>query len=150
LDAVLDSLGRQVVPPEFYQTSSDSSLFGSQHGSDNEHSKAVNGVVCSGNTSVALPSPVSPSATLRGKGLALISSRNLGLDAEPKDRGKRQESRSRSRNEDRSYWKTLRDFVDDKSIEDALDVIESDRLALDVCLRLSCHRLLLNEPNRPY
>jgi autophagy-related protein 17 len=153
LDAVLESLGSQLVPPEFYQTSSDSSLFGSQHSLDNEEgSNAVNRGVFSdpsinrvGNGIVGLSSPVSPSATIRRKDpLSPKLSGNLDLDPISKGKTNRQESRSRSRNEDRSYWKTLRDFVDDKSIEDALDMIEDDRLALDVCLQSSRHYLFLN------
>lgn len=38
----------------------------------------------------------------------------------------------KSRREDRKHWKTLRDFVDDQAIEDALDMIENDRSNLDV------------------
>ncbi|KAF8841788.1 hypothetical protein BDN67DRAFT_966676 [Paxillus ammoniavirescens] len=34
LDTILESLGTQLVPPDFHQTSSDSSLFGSQHSLD--------------------------------------------------------------------------------------------------------------------
>jgi autophagy-related protein 17 len=33
---------------------------------------------------------------------------------------------------DRKKWKTLRDFVDERAIEDVLDTIENDRNALDV------------------
>lgn len=39
LDNILDALERQVVPPDFYQASSPSSIFGSQH-SDEEDSEA--------------------------------------------------------------------------------------------------------------
>lgn len=141
MDGALESLGSQFVPPEFYQTSSDSSLFGSQRGSDNEEPLNT--------SSRGLSTPVSPSATLRRKDtLSPKPNGPLGLDTESKGKGKRQESRSRSRNEDRSYWKTLRDFVDDKSIEDALDVIENDRLALDVCLRTILSPLIFQQYNR--
>lgn len=34
---------------------------------------------------------------------------------------------------DRTKWKTLRDFVDERSIEDLLENIESERNVLDVC-----------------
>jgi autophagy-related protein 17 len=34
--------------------------------------------------------------------------------------------------EDRKRWKTLRDFVDERAIEDVLETVESDRSALDV------------------
>lgn len=39
---------------------------------------------------------------------------------------------SKSKKDDRKRWKTLRDFVDDQAIEDALEMVESDRSALDV------------------
>ncbi|KAN0093237.1 Autophagy-related protein 17 [Tylopilus felleus] len=51
LDTVLESLGAQLVPPGFHQTSSDSSLFGSQHSLDK-----VNGII---------DPTQSPSATVR-------------------------------------------------------------------------------------
>lgn len=125
MDAILDSLGSQLVPPEFYQTSSDSSLFGSQHGSDNGNYPNTNNgggffdPSIAGDRTIGLPFPVSPSATIKDP--AQIT--------ELKTKGK---SRLQGKNEDRNYWKTLRDFVDDKSIEDALDMIDNDRLALDV------------------
>lgn len=140
---ILDSLSSQLVPPEFYQTSSDSSLFGSQHGSDSgKYPNTNNGggffdPSVAGNGNIGLPSPVSPSATIKDP--AKIT--------ELKANGK---SRPRSRNEDRSYWKTLRDFVDDKSIEDTLDMIDNDRLALDVRLpSLYCYPLLNDKVDRP-
>lgn len=37
----------------------------------------------------------------------------------------------------KSKWKTLRDFVDEKAIEDALEQMEEDRNALDVCIYIS-------------
>lgn len=56
LDGVLESLGSQLVPPEFHQMTSDSSLFGSQHSEDEiETTKPV-----------AATSPLrSPSSTVR-------------------------------------------------------------------------------------
>ncbi|KAJ3551505.1 hypothetical protein NM688_g4666 [Phlebia brevispora] len=103
LDAVLDSLGSQLVPAEFYSSSPESSLFGSQHNSDDEEEKP------SGD-----PQPgQSPTETLRDvlrNGVA----RNW-----------------RARQKDRSTWKSLRDFVNERSIEDELDAIESDRNTLD-------------------
>ncbi|KAI9568239.1 autophagy-related protein 17 [Boletus coccyginus] len=51
LDAILESLGTQLVPPGFHQSSSDSSLFGSQHSLDK-----VNGII---------DPTLSPSATVR-------------------------------------------------------------------------------------
>jgi autophagy-related protein 17 len=37
---------------------------------------------------------------------------------------------------DRKKWKTLRDFVDERAIEDVLENIENDRNALDVSMLL--------------
>lgn len=34
--------------------------------------------------------------------------------------------------DDRTKWKTLRDFVDEQSIEDILDALEAERNVLDV------------------
>ncbi len=39
---------------------------------------------------------------------------------------------SKKRSRDRSRWKTLRDFVDDRAIEEALETMDTDRAALDV------------------
>jgi hypothetical protein len=105
LDGILESVGAQVVPPDFHHGSSDSSLFGSQH-SDGEAKT----------DDVLLRSPA---ATLRND----LNSKS---------------------NTDRSKWKTLRDFVDERGIEDALEAMESDRAALDVsALRSICSQLNL-------
>ncbi|OBZ72535.1 Autophagy-related protein 17 [Grifola frondosa] len=90
LDAILESLGTQVVPPEFHSSSPDSSPFGSQQNSDGEHEDGA---------PFGDPDPQpgqSPTETLH-----------------------------------RTRWKTLRDFVDERAIEDVLDTIESDHNALD-------------------
>ncbi|KAL0954870.1 hypothetical protein HGRIS_003802 [Hohenbuehelia grisea] len=101
LDGILESLGTQYVPPIFHQASEESSLFGSQHDSEEpEHSNGhANSVSPDFNES-------SPTATLR---LAPIGDQHL----------------------ERKKWKTLRDFVDDRAIEDALEIIENDRNLLD-------------------
>lgn len=57
LDHILDALGSQGVPPDFYQTSEASSLFGSQH-SDDEGEPRRNGIAI-----IALQN--SPSDTVR-------------------------------------------------------------------------------------
>ena len=111
LDSVLESLGTQLVPAGFYSVSPESSLFGSQHGSDNEAEPDEHTV------HNHQPSQ-SPTETLRGD--HGIISRAWG-----------------SRQQDRSTWKSLRDFVDERAIEDVLDAIESDRNALDVRRSLS-------------
>ena len=111
LDTVLDTLGSQAVPPDFYLTSPVSSLFGSQNGSDDEHEDGrANGSV------VAFQPGASPTETLRAVQRNGIMN---GL--------------RRARAEERSTWKTLRDFVDEQAIEDMLDTLDSDRNVLDVC-----------------
>lgn len=89
MDTILESLGSQTVPEEFYQTSPTSSIFGADKGNPFEPDR-------------------SPTATLRGNHTGGISDRN------------------------RMKWKTLRDFVDEKAIEQVLDTIELDRNNLEV------------------
>lgn len=89
LDAILESLERQVVPPDFHLSSSSSSLFGNQ-GSDNAEDSLVRG---NDNT---------PNGKMRNGGV------------------------------DRSKWKTLRDFVDFRSIVMATEEMDEDRDMLDV------------------
>ncbi|GBE87793.1 autophagy protein Apg17-domain-containing protein [Sparassis latifolia] len=104
LDTVLVSLGSQSVPPDFYSTSSGSSPFGSQLNSDEEHDD---------NPIFSEQQPgTSPTETLR----------NEMQNENHKAEGSRLK---------KSTWKTLRDFVDERAIEDVLDTIESDRNALD-------------------
>ncbi|KAF5359683.1 hypothetical protein D9756_003340 [Leucocoprinus leucothites] len=111
LDSILEALGAQHVPPEFHQTSTDSSLFGSQPSDqeDNLDQEASH----SQRNSRLIPPP-SPSATVRN---------HSGVLTRPIP-----ESNHKS---DRKRWKNLRDFVDDQAIEDILDTIESNRIALD-------------------
>jgi autophagy-related protein 17 len=107
LDAILESLGIQLVPPDFHQASSDSSLFGSQH-SDDEPEPEVQ------DRRGSPQLQYSPTLTVR-------DGHPLHKEKEVKDRKK---------------WKTLRDFVDERAIEDVLDTIENDRNALDVSVPL--------------
>ncbi|TFK40266.1 autophagy protein Apg17-domain-containing protein [Crucibulum laeve] len=111
LESILESLGAQLVPPDFHQSSSDSSLFGSQHSEDEDSGKEK---------LVQKPdpppvSPESPSATLR---------HHYHIDGLSR-------KQKRSKKDDRKRWKTLRDFVDDQGIEDILETIEVDRNGLD-------------------
>jgi autophagy-related protein 17 len=145
LDDVLEALGAQPVPPEFHETSADSSLFGSQHLSAEEHKEdpSLNNIDrnhtanrSTPTTPVALRtsngrlslSPVSPSATLRRNGYARKEGEHEygrgKADQSPTSKGKIYN--------DRKKWKTLRDFVDDQAIEDILEMIDRDRVALDV------------------
>lgn len=149
MDDVLEALGAQPVPPEFHETSADSSLFGSQHSSAEERKEdpSLNNTGRNYTANKSTPttplrsasghstsngrlslSPVSPSATLRRNGYARKEGeREYG-------RGKADQSlTSKGKiNKDRKKWKTLRDFVDDQAIEDILEMIDRDRVALDV------------------
>lgn len=86
LDAILENLGLQHVPPNLHLMSTGSSLFGSQH---------------------SLP------------GTTVIPEKEI-LKPE-----------SSSASDGKSKWKTLRDFVDEKGIEDALEHMEEERTILD-------------------
>ncbi|ESK94616.1 kinase activator [Moniliophthora roreri MCA 2997] len=101
LDSILDELGSQRVPPDFHQTSAGSSLFGSQN-SDDEGDSAG-----------------------KPNGFTLLSQ-------SPSDTVRIPPSRRRhSTQEDRSNWKTLRDFVDDQAIEDILEQMDNERVAVE-------------------
>ncbi|KAF9466562.1 autophagy protein Apg17-domain-containing protein [Collybia nuda] len=109
LETILESIGSQLVPSDFHEsTSADSSLFGSQHSEDESHPKETAKV--NGRT---MSISHSPSSTIR-----------TGL------RKGKQKQKSDPQAE-RKWWKNLRDFVDDQAIEDLLETIENDRLGLD-------------------
>ncbi|KIP04383.1 hypothetical protein PHLGIDRAFT_195388 [Phlebiopsis gigantea 11061_1 CR5-6] len=108
LDTILDSLGTQLVPPDFHSTSPVSSLFGSQEASEDEADEDK------AHTNGFRPGQ-SPTETLRDvlrNGSSRIYAR-------------------RKREADRTRWKTLRDFVDERAIEDKLDDMDSERATLD-------------------
>ncbi|KAF8223109.1 hypothetical protein L208DRAFT_1370346 [Tricholoma matsutake] len=115
LDNILESLGAQLVPPDFHQSNSvESSLFGSQH---SDEAAEIEGDARPKSNARSLSVSHSPSSTLRN-GLQM---------GKPSIR----ERERASRQADRSLWKTLRDFVDEQAIEDVLENIENDRLGLD-------------------
>ena len=90
-------------------------------------------------------SPVSPSAKLgRGESVRKLTADLHGNVGPMKPKGKLTPSDPQIEQEDRRYWKSLRDFVDDQGIEDTLDTIERDRLLLDVC-RVSFFFFLLSD-----
>ncbi|KAF8501266.1 autophagy-related protein 17 [Gautieria morchelliformis] len=91
LDVTLESLGSQVVPPSFHQSSLESSLFGIQASESNDE---------------------------------VIMDHEQINDLEVTDEN--QES-----SQDRRKWKTLRDFVDERGLEDLFESIEGERSALD-------------------
>lgn len=98
LDNILEALGTLLVPPDFHQTSTDSSLFGSQGSEDKP-----NGII---------DPQLSPSATVRENPI----------------------HRKSHLNNDRTKWKTLRDFADEAAVEEVLDAVESDRTRIDVSI----------------
>lgn len=104
LDAILESLGTHVVPPGFHENASGSSIF-LDPSSESESEERHN-----------VPAPDhSPALTIRrGNGFVVGTSRKVG------------------KLKDKSHWKTLRDFVDERAIEDALETIETERNKLDV------------------
>ncbi|OSD06340.1 hypothetical protein PYCCODRAFT_1431344 [Trametes coccinea BRFM310] len=110
LDDVLESLGAQSVPPDFHTGSVDSSPFGSQNPSEDENEDDTTSFGLPKSSSNPRESPTdtirnrSPSAALRDK---------------------------RDKRKDRRRWKTLRDFVDERALEELLDTIETDRQKLD-------------------
>ncbi|KAI9461690.1 autophagy protein Apg17-domain-containing protein [Lactarius psammicola] len=110
LDAVLESLGTHVVPPKFHENASGSSIFFNPT-SESETEEPNN-----------VPAPDhSPTLTIRhSNGAVASASRKAG----------KQKS-------DKSRWKTLRDFVDERAIEDALETIESERNQLEDSLAVT-------------
>ncbi|CDO77390.1 hypothetical protein BN946_scf184835.g12 [Trametes cinnabarina] len=110
LDDVLESLGTQSVPPDFHIGSVDSSPFGSQNPSEDEGEDDSTPF----GLPRARPDPrESPTDTIRNR------SPSAALQEK------------RNKRKDRRKWKTLRDFVDERSIEELLDTIETDRQELD-------------------
>jgi autophagy-related protein 17 len=105
LEAILESLGTHVVPPGFHENASGSSIF-LDPSSESETEEPHK---------VTAPDH-SPTLTIRrSNGNAASTSRKVG------------------KLKDKSRWKTLRDFVDERAIEDALEMIESERNKLEVC-----------------
>jgi autophagy-related protein 17 len=123
LDAILESLGTQLVPPEFHQSPEDSSLFGSQHSDPEAEASHKHKRTPQKKANGPLVSPQSPSATLR---------HHEGCGSLKEDKSKGEEEIYKGKKDDRKRWKTLRDFVDDQAIEDIYETIEDDRTALDV------------------
>lgn len=128
LDGILDSLGSQSVPPDFHDTASDSSLFGSQpSGSDEEHHNDLPETASPGHS----PSLTILHTNLNGSNRRVGSKKDQGSG---KGKGKQKEDRSR--------WKTLRDFVDERAIDEALENVEADRASLDVRTRSYPHNVM--------
>ncbi|EPQ54057.1 hypothetical protein GLOTRDRAFT_77963 [Gloeophyllum trabeum ATCC 11539] len=112
LDAILESLGEQVVPPDFYETSSGTSPFGSQDSSEEEAQGQRRPVTQGSHDGLA------PNGT---------------------------HARKKRPREDWSRWKTLRDFVDERAIDEVLETMDNDRLALeDVLATTADYSTVLN------
>jgi autophagy-related protein 17 len=123
LDAILDALGGQVVPPDFHQSAAASDVFGLQIPEDEElEAPVTNG------SSESDPDPTHSPATIRGELPSVGGPSRL-------------EARRQQERRDRSRWKTLRDFVDERGIEEAIEKMEAERSALDV--RASLRRRIL-------
>lgn len=105
LEAILESLGTHVVPPGFHENASGSSIF-LDPSSESETEEPHN---------VTAPDH-SPTLTIRRSNGHVAST-----------------SKKAGKLKDKSRWKTLRDFVDERAIEDALETIESERNKLEVC-----------------
>jgi autophagy-related protein 17 len=117
---MLDALGAQVVPPDFHQPGVEDDVFGAPEDdvdpfAPSSHSRVNGASSGSSESDDALSSP----ATIRGELPALNGIGASKLDAR------------RRRRMDRSRWKTLRDFVDERGIEDALEKMEIERTALE-------------------
>jgi autophagy-related protein 17 len=109
LDAILESLGTHVVPPGFHENASGPSIF-LDPSSESETEEPYN---------VTAPDH-SPALTIRrSNGNAVVTSKKVG------------------KLKDKSRWKTLRDFVDERSIEDALEAIDSERNKLEDSLAVT-------------
>jgi autophagy-related protein 17 len=111
LDTMLDSLGSQVVPPDFHHPDVDEDVFTSPEEND-PFASHTSSHASESSDHDALSSP----ATIRGE---LPTTNGIKLDG-PK-----------RRRQDRKTWKTLRDFVDERGIEDALDKMEQERMILE-------------------
>lgn len=125
LDAILESLGTQLVLPEFHQSPEDSSLFGSQHSDLEAEASHKQERTPRKRANGQLVFPQSPSATL---------CRHQRSGSLKEDKSKGDGEIDKGKKDDRKRWKTLRDFVDDQAIEDIYETIEDDRMALDVLL----------------
>jgi len=109
LDAVLESLGTHVIPPGFHENASGSSIFVSPS-SESETEELHK---------VAAPDH-SPTLTIRhSNGNAVSTSKKV------------------RKLKEKSRWKTLRDFVDEHAIEDALETIEFERNKLEDSLAVT-------------
>ncbi|KAG8691409.1 autophagy protein 17 [Ceratobasidium sp. 423] len=104
LDAILEQLGHQAVPPSLHKTVTGSSVFGSPR---SDAGKQL---------------PDDPQPVINGK---------ASLNASHLNQASHQTAPERSR------WKTLRDFIDERSIEEAIERIEEERLQLDDSLARS-------------
>ncbi|EJD06985.1 uncharacterized protein FOMMEDRAFT_165630, partial [Fomitiporia mediterranea MF3/22] len=113
LDAILESLEKQVVPPDFHLSSSSSSLFGGRDLDDAGDADHGDGQDGGGNDGV-LPNG----------------------DAKMHNSG----------GQDRSKWKTLRDFVDVGNIVKATEEMDEDRdLLEDISSKTEGFSINLNE-----
>ncbi|KAG8932817.1 autophagy protein 17 [Tulasnella sp. 418] len=101
LDSMLEMLSQRLVPPALHLNASSSSLFGSQH------------------EFLAEKEPQQPQTEPPTDG-------NVGASASL------EKSRAMTnRTNEKSKWKTLRDFVDERGIDEVIDRMDSERATLE-------------------
>ncbi|KIO18544.1 hypothetical protein M407DRAFT_31798 [Tulasnella calospora MUT 4182] len=116
LDSILESLAQQVVPPSLHEMAEASSLFGEQP-SDSPGGGHANGV---GGGRNERPAPTGVAG-------------DTGFLRTFEEIRRFQDSQHVLK--DQSKWRSLRDFVDERGIDEAADAMDADRNSLDTLLR---------------
>ncbi|KAG9047966.1 autophagy protein 17 [Tulasnella sp. UAMH 9824] len=116
LDSILESLAQQVVPPSLHEMAEASSLFGEQP-SDSPGGGNANGVDGRRNER---PAPTGVAG-------------DTGFLRTFEEIRRFQDSQHVLK--DQSKWRSLRDFVDERGIDEAADAMDTDRNSLDALLR---------------
>ncbi|KAG8895177.1 autophagy protein 17, partial [Tulasnella sp. 408] len=116
LDSILESLAQQVVPPSLHEMAEASSLFGEQ-ASDSPGGGHANGVDGRRNER---PAPTGVAG-------------DTGFLRTFEEIRRFQDSQHVLK--DQSKWRSLRDFVDERGIDEAADAMDADRNSLDSLLR---------------
>ncbi|KAG8988637.1 autophagy protein 17 [Tulasnella sp. 427] len=116
LDSILESLAQQLVPPSLHEMAEASSLFGEQH-SNSPAAGTTNGADGKRNER---PAPTGVAG-------------DTGFLRTFEEIRRFQDSQHVLK--DQSKWRTLRDFVDERGIDEAADAMDADRNTLDSLLR---------------
>ncbi|KAG8962315.1 autophagy protein 17 [Tulasnella sp. 425] len=116
LDSILESLAQQLVPPSLHEMAEASSLFGEQH-SNGPGGGQANGADGGRNERPAPTGVAGDTGFLRTfEEIRRFQDSQHGL-------------------KDQSKWRSLRDFVDERGIDEAADAMDADRNSLDSLLR---------------